>query len=165
MRAAWLGAALLAVGCSADHRFTLEYVEALAIGESARDDVLRRLGEPEEAPRDVFRSAEVRVTPPTPFAFLTWPLYWGSRIETFEVAARFDAQGVLREASLRVGGGTRSFFLIFIQPHRLAPVLSEERVRRLRALDAKGLKAAVGACFETLSLDEYERSFVPRSSD
>ena len=162
---AWLLAGLAPLaGCSYGHTFTLADLDALALGTSTRSQVEQRLGKPRDVgarlPHEVYHSTRLTVSPPAPLPLITWPLFWGQRHEEYAVAARFDDQGVLRQASLTIDGESRAFFLLLIQPHLLAPTLEREQLAQLRSLEAKGMKVVIHAYFGDISVEEYERSFL-----
>ena len=153
----------LSVGCSVGHDFTLADLDTLSIGASRREDVERVLGKPVQVghplPHVLYRSRSLETTPPFLLALLTWPVFWATRDEEFDVTVRYDERDVLKEMSLTIQGGSRAFILLIIQPHLLAPTLDRKRLDELRRLQSKGARVEIEAYFGKLTVDEFENSF------
>lgn len=163
MRLVPIVVAALSSGCSIHHVFKLSDISALTIGKSLRSDVDGLLGRPRDTgyrlPHQLYQSTEMIASPPWPFSLVTWPVYWAGSREQYTVTARFTEEGVLTDMSLLIDGNSDAFILLFIHPHLLAPKLNRSSIEELRALEKKGVKVAVEAYFEKLSIDEYETSF------
>lgn len=133
--------ALLAMGCTTQHKFTLSDVATPELGKSSRAHVEAVLGKPSLiAGNTALYETRARVaTPRLPPSLLSRPFFISARWEEFAYLTHYDAQVLLAEASLTVGRNGRMSILLFRNFHYM-PVDGFLRKWRpqLRQIEANG---------------------------